>query len=58
MVVAAACSRARDLREPSNLSVDQIAYRVGFTTGTSLRQRLQAAIGISQAYRRTFQAAR
>jgi hypothetical protein len=38
--------------------VDQIAGRVGFTTGTSLRQRLQAAIGISQAYRRTFQAAR
>ncbi|MBR8638927.1 helix-turn-helix domain-containing protein [Streptomyces tuirus] len=52
-------ARARDLLESSDLSVDQIAGRVGFATGTSLRQHLHAAIGISpQAYRRTFQAAR
>ncbi|GHH00714.1 GlxA family transcriptional regulator [Streptomyces lanatus] len=47
--------RARHLLESSDLSVDQIAGRVGFATGTSLRQHLHAAIGVSpQAYRRTF----
>ncbi|WP_369251398.1 GlxA family transcriptional regulator [Streptomyces sp. R41] len=51
-------SRARHLLESSDLSVDQIAGEVGFATGTSLRQHLHAAIGVSpQAYRRTFQAA-
>ncbi|WP_428936146.1 GlxA family transcriptional regulator [Streptomyces sp. ACT015] len=51
-------ARARHLLEASNLSVDQIAGRVGFATGASLRQHLHAAIGVSpQAYRRTFQAA-
>ncbi|MFF4345823.1 GlxA family transcriptional regulator [Streptomyces sp. NPDC001530] len=51
--------RARHLLEASDLSVDQIAGEVGFATGTSLRQHLHAAIGVSpQAYRRTFQATR
>lgn len=52
-------ARARDLLESSDLSVDQIAGRVGFATGASLRQHLHAAIGVSpQAYRRTFQQTR
>lgn len=52
-------ARARHLLESSDLPVDQIAGRVGFATGASLRQHLHAAIGVSpQAYRRTFQAAR
>jgi transcriptional regulator GlxA family with amidase domain len=52
-------SRARHLLESSDLSVDQVAGKVGFATGASLRQHLHAAIGVSpQAYRRTFQAAR
>ncbi|GHD88322.1 GlxA family transcriptional regulator [Streptomyces naganishii] len=52
-------ARARDLLESSDLTVDQIAAEVGFATGASLRQHLQAAIGVSpQAYRRTFQTAR
>ncbi|MFF7275440.1 helix-turn-helix domain-containing protein [Streptomyces griseorubiginosus] len=51
-------ARARHLLESSDLSVDQIAGRVGFATGASLRQHLHAAIGVSpQVYRRTFQAA-
>lgn len=51
-------ARARHLLESSDLSVDQIAGRVGFATGASLRRHLHAAIGVSpQAYRRTFQAA-
>ncbi|WP_369192810.1 GlxA family transcriptional regulator [Streptomyces djakartensis] len=51
-------SRARHLLESSDLTVDQIAGRVGFATGASLRQHLHAAIGVSpQAYRRTFQTA-
>lgn len=51
--------RARQLLEASDLPVDQIAGEVGFATGTSLRQHLHAAIGVSpQAYRRTFHAAR
>ncbi len=50
---------ARHLPEASDLPVDQIAGRVGFATGASLRQHLHAAIGVSpQAYRRTFQTAR
>ncbi|WP_344879732.1 GlxA family transcriptional regulator [Allokutzneria multivorans] len=48
-------SRARELLEASDLSVEQIAGRVGFATGTSLRQHLREALGISPvAYRRTF----
>lgn len=49
--------RARQLLESSDLPVDRVAAEVGFATGTSLRQHLQAAIGVSpQAYRKTFQA--
>ncbi|GGX90607.1 GlxA family transcriptional regulator [Streptomyces fructofermentans] len=51
--------RARQLLESSDLPVDRIAGEVGFATGTSLRQHLHAAIGVSpQAYRRTFHATR
>jgi transcriptional regulator GlxA family with amidase domain len=47
--------RARHLLEASDLPVDEIAGRVGFATGTSLRQHLHATIGVSpMAYRRTF----
>ncbi|GAB2514936.1 GlxA family transcriptional regulator [Nocardiopsis aegyptia] len=50
--------RARYLLESSDLPVDEIAIQVGFATGTSLRQHLQAAIGVSPiAYRRTFRGA-
>jgi transcriptional regulator GlxA family with amidase domain len=52
-------TRARHLLERSDLTVDQVAGRVGFATSASLRQHLQAAIGVSpQAYRRTFQSTR
>lgn len=52
-------AHARHLLESSDLTVDQIAGRVGFATGASLRQHLHASIGVSpQAYRRTFQTAR
>src|SRR5206468_3252339 len=48
--------RARHLLETSDLPVDRIAGEVGFATGTSLRQHLHAAIGVSpKDYRRTFQ---
>lgn len=51
-------SRARDLLEATDLTVDQVAARVGFATATSLRQHMHAAIGVAPlAYRRTFQAA-
>ncbi|OAR24176.1 AraC family transcriptional regulator [Streptomyces sp. ERV7] len=50
--------RARHLLESSDLSVDQIARAAGFGTGTSLRQHLQAALGVPPTvYRRTFRAA-
>ncbi|MFB7369298.1 GlxA family transcriptional regulator [Streptomyces sp. NPDC056222] len=46
---------ARQLLESTDLAVDDIAGQVGFATGTSLRQHLHAAIGVSPlAYRRTF----
>lgn len=48
-------ARARHLLESTGLPVDEIAGRVGFATGTSLRQHLRAAIGVTPlAYRRTF----
>ncbi|MEU5405293.1 GlxA family transcriptional regulator [Nocardia asteroides] len=48
-------ARARELLEVSDLSVEQIASRVGFATGTSLRQHFQVAVGVAPlAYRRTF----
>ncbi|MFB9601623.1 GlxA family transcriptional regulator [Streptomyces roseofulvus] len=47
--------RARHLLETTDLPVDDIAGQVGFATGTSLREHLHAAIGVSPlAYRRTF----
>jgi transcriptional regulator GlxA family with amidase domain len=47
--------RARHLLESTDLAVDEIAGRVGFAGGTSLREHLNAAIGVSPlAYRRTF----
>ncbi|MGW1428524.1 GlxA family transcriptional regulator [Streptomyces sp. NPDC002431] len=50
--------RARHLLETTDLSVDQVARDAGFGTPTSLRQHLQAALGVSPtAYRRTFRAA-
>ncbi|MGV9777326.1 GlxA family transcriptional regulator [Streptosporangium sp. NPDC003464] len=46
---------ARRLLETSDLPVDGVAERAGFGTATSLRQHLQAAVGVSpMAYRRTF----
>jgi transcriptional regulator GlxA family with amidase domain len=50
-------SRARELLEVTDLTVDQIAARAGFTTAASLRQHMHATIGVAPlAYRRTFQA--
>ncbi|MFF8996822.1 GlxA family transcriptional regulator [Streptomyces achromogenes] len=52
-------ARARHLLEAGDLPVDRIAAEVGFATGTSLRQHLHAAIGVSpQTYRRTFRQTR
>ncbi|HEX7827953.1 MAG TPA: helix-turn-helix domain-containing protein [Mycobacterium sp.] len=48
-------TRARHLLESTDLAVDEIASRVGFAGGTSLREHLHAAIGVApRAYRRTF----
>jgi transcriptional regulator GlxA family with amidase domain len=50
--------RARHLLESTDLAVDDIAGHVGFAGGTSLREHLHAAIGVSPlAYRRTFRGA-
>ncbi|MGW0536070.1 GlxA family transcriptional regulator [Streptomyces sp. NPDC003032] len=47
--------RARHLLESSGLSVDQVAREAGFGTAQSMRQHLQAALGVTPtAYRRTF----
>lgn len=49
--------RARHLLEDTDLSVDQVARDAGFGTPASMRQHLQAALGVSPtAYRRTFRA--
>jgi len=51
--------RARHLLESTDLAVDEIAGQVGFAGGTSLREHLHAAIGVSPlAYRRTFRGVR
>ncbi|MFH8794967.1 GlxA family transcriptional regulator [Streptomyces sp. NPDC017941] len=51
--------RARHLLESSDLSVDQVARDAGFGTAQSMRQHLQAALGVTPtAYRRTFRATR
>lgn len=48
-------ARARHLLETTDLAVDDIAGQVGFATGTSLREHLHAAIGVTPlTYRRTF----
>ncbi|WP_030443458.1 GlxA family transcriptional regulator [Actinoplanes subtropicus] len=50
--------RAQHLLESTDLAVDEIAVQVGFAGGTSLREHLHAAIGVSPiAYRRTFRGA-
>ncbi|MCQ4082515.1 helix-turn-helix domain-containing protein [Streptomyces sp. RB6PN25] len=47
--------RARQLLEETDLPVDRIASDAGFGTAASLRQHLQAALGVSpSAYRNTF----
>ncbi|WP_405811510.1 helix-turn-helix domain-containing protein [Streptomyces sp. NBC_01520] len=47
--------RARHLLESTDLSIDQVAREAGFGTATSLRQHVQAALGVPPtAYRRTF----
>ncbi len=46
---------ARRLLEATDLPVDTVARRAGFGTGTALRQRFRASLGVPpQAYRRTF----
>jgi transcriptional regulator GlxA family with amidase domain len=48
-------SRARELLEATDLTVDQVAARAGFATAASLRQHMHAAVGVAPlAYRRTF----
>ncbi|MFF0765914.1 GlxA family transcriptional regulator, partial [Streptomyces sp. NPDC003737] len=50
-------ARARTLLESTDLTVDQIASEIGFATAASLRQHLNAELGVSPlAYRRTFRA--
>ncbi|MFF9059920.1 GlxA family transcriptional regulator [Streptomyces sp. NPDC014882] len=47
--------RARHLLESTGLSVDRVARDAGFGTAQSMRQHLQAALGVTPtAYRRTF----
>ncbi|HET9382327.1 MAG TPA: helix-turn-helix domain-containing protein [Streptomyces sp.] len=47
--------RARQLLESTGLSVDRVARESGFGTAQSMRQHLQAALGVTPtAYRRTF----
>ncbi|WP_399940315.1 GlxA family transcriptional regulator [Streptomyces sp. BBFR25] len=49
--------RARHLLESTALSIDQIAQDAGFGTAQSMRQHLQAALGVTPTgYRRTFRA--
>ncbi|MFF3289198.1 GlxA family transcriptional regulator [Streptomyces sp. NPDC003023] len=49
--------RARHLLESTDLSVDQVAQDAGFGTAQSMRQHLQAVLGVPPTvYRRTFRA--
>lgn len=49
--------RARHLLESTDLSVDQVARDAGFRTAQSMRQHLQAVLGVAPTvYRRTFRA--
>ncbi len=50
--------RARHLLETTDRTVDQVAGDAGFGTAQSMRQHLQAALGVTPtAYRRTFRTA-
>ncbi|MER7573936.1 helix-turn-helix domain-containing protein [Streptomyces sp. NPDC126514] len=50
--------RARQLLETTGLSMDQVARDAGFGTAQSMRQHVQAALGVTPtAYRRTFRQA-
>ncbi|MFE9097170.1 GlxA family transcriptional regulator [Streptomyces sp. NPDC007264] len=50
--------RARQLLESTDLSMDRVARDAGFGTAQSMRQHLQAAVGVTPtAYRRTFRTA-
>ncbi|GGX62933.1 AraC family transcriptional regulator [Streptomyces minutiscleroticus] len=50
--------RARHLLESTGLSIDQVARDCGFGTAQSMRQHLQATLGVTPtAYRRTFRTA-
>lgn len=50
--------RARQLLESTGLSMDQVARNAGFGTAQSMRQHVQAAVGVTPtAYRRTFRTA-
>ncbi|WP_079031904.1 GlxA family transcriptional regulator [Streptomyces specialis] len=56
-IVLQRVERARQLLEDSDLPVDRIAREAGFGTAASMRQHLQAALGVSPTgYRRTFRA--
>ncbi|MFF4231033.1 GlxA family transcriptional regulator [Streptomyces sp. NPDC001820] len=49
--------RARHLLESTDLSVDQVAQDAGFGTAQSMRQHMQASLGVPPtAYRRAFRA--
>ncbi|MFF8290965.1 GlxA family transcriptional regulator [Streptomyces sp. NPDC016309] len=51
--------RARHLLESTDLPVDQVAADAGFGSAQSMRQHVQAALGVTPTvYRRTFRAAR
>ncbi|NLU70905.1 helix-turn-helix domain-containing protein [Streptomyces sp. HNM0574] len=51
-------ARAQQLLEETDLPVDRVAAAAGFGTGASLRQHMQASIGVSpSAYRATFRGA-
>jgi transcriptional regulator GlxA family with amidase domain len=51
--------RARHLLESTDRTIDQVARDSGFGTAQSMRQHLQAALGVTPtAYRRTFRTAR
>ncbi|SCK40487.1 transcriptional regulator, AraC family with amidase-like domain [Streptomyces sp. WMMB 714] len=51
--------RARQLLEETDLPVERVAADAGFGTGASLRQHMQAALGVSpRAYRATFRGPR
>lgn len=51
--------RARHLLESTELSMDRVAAEAGFGTAQSMRQHLQAALGVPPTvYRRTFRADR